>query len=156
MCADVAAIATPLCDKLRREMAETYGIPFENIIISSTHTHTGPPLFALEEIGDFDVPYYENIFHPAVIRCSREALDNMEAVTMGFGIGKSDVAVNRRNLDLENVARLSQCPWGPYNPYMKILSFKNSDGDIKANLVSYGCHGTCAGADHMSAEIGPA
>ena len=49
---------------------------------------------------------------------------------------------------MENKIKLGQNPWGPFNPKMTVLSFKNESGEILANIIHYGCHGTAAGKNH--------
>ena len=64
---------------------------------------------------------------------------------MGVSVGKSDLGINRRQLNVDNSVGLGQCDWAPYNPQMTIISFKNEKGEITGNIIHYGCHGTCAG-----------
>ncbi len=67
---------------------------------------------------------------------------------MSFARGKSDVGINRRQLSQKgNHVFLGQNPWGPYNPYMTVLTFNGESGRCVANIIHYGCHGTSAGAN---------
>ena len=54
----VCMIATELCTTLRKEIAEKTGVPFDNILISCTHTHSGPPLCDMPGWGGIDYEYY--------------------------------------------------------------------------------------------------
>ena len=43
------------------EFEKRYNIPKENILISATHTHTGPSTINMPGWGDIDRNYYEEI-----------------------------------------------------------------------------------------------
>ena len=141
----VCQVGTDDLTKLRADVAEKTGIPTENIMISSTHTHTGPITMNSDGWGAKDEKYYQNILVPGVIAAAVKANDTQEAVTVGSAVGNSDVGINRRELTLNNKIALGQSVWDPYDPRMTILSFKNKAGKIIGNIISYGCHGTCSG-----------
>lgn len=145
----VCLMNTELTDGLRREIAGKLSMDYENIMISANHTHSGPALNNMTGWGDIDMEYYESIFHPAVLRAAEEAKNSLKPVLVGVGIGDSKVGINRRVTNNEtNITWLGQCEWGAYNPKMTVLSFKDEEGKVIANIVSYGAHGTAAGGNH--------
>ena len=95
--------------------------------------------------GELDEEYCNCVFRPAFLRAAEDAFDNMQEVTVGMASGKSEVGVNRRELNKENAIVLGQNPQGIYNPEMSVVSFKNNTGEVVANIIHYGCHGTSAG-----------
>lgn len=143
--ATVCSISTRTCDALRRAISEECKIAVENILLHCTHTHSGPALSGSAGWGDMDVEYYEEIFKPRVIKACKEATVSPVAVKMGVAEGDSLIGVNRREADFNNKVWLGQNPWGPFNPRMVVVSFKNYEGAVVANIVHYGMHGTCAG-----------
>lgn len=148
--ATVCGFRTDIADELRRILSEQFDVPFEHIVLSATHTHSGPALAGMHSAwGGFNEEYYDQIFKPTLIAAAREALENVEPVTMATAVGESKVGVNRRELTGENKVKLGQNEWGPYNPKMAIMSFQDECGKVKANLISYGAHGTSAGASTL-------
>ncbi len=143
--ATVCLIDTSLCDSLREELSEKFGLSKNNIIISATHTHSGPALVNAIGWGDIDYEYYNSIFRPALIKACENAYKNAEPVSVGIASGTSNTGINRRELRIDNNVYLGQSPWGPYNPEMTVISFKTETGEIKGNIIHYGCHGTVAG-----------
>lgn len=143
--ATVGNIQTSLAEELRKEAEKTANVSYKNIIISATHTHTGPTLTSTAGWGDIDEEYYNGIFKPAFLKAVEDAFNNMQEVKVGIASGKSEVGINRRQINKDNAVILGQCPWGVYNPEMTIISFKNSSGEVVANMIHYGCHGTSAG-----------
>ncbi len=139
-------IQTALCDEMRRAAANSAGIDVSDVIITSTHTHCGPNTSGMEGWGDIDRSYVDGILLPAVCSIASEALKNMTDAVVGTACGRSEVGINRRQ-QLENGAiDFGQNPWGCFDPYMTVLSFRRADnGEGILNLVHYGCHGTACG-----------
>ena len=146
--ATICLVHTALSERIRSRIAQELAIPPENCLLCATHTHSGPNTSGTVGWGSVDEEYCEQIFVPRVCKAAREAAQNMQHVKMGLGVGKSHVGINRRELRSDNVVYLGQNPWGPYDPNMTILSFQNDEGQIVANMIHYGCHGTAAGKNH--------
>lgn len=113
---------------------------------SATHTHCGPNVAGEEGWGDIDREYADDIFIPRIVEAVGKALSDLEEVKIGIGVGDSFVGVNRRERK-GNTVTFGQCPYGPFDPKMTVISFRRPDGTVKANLIHYGAHGTCAGRD---------
>ena len=143
--AAVCAIDADICDSIRTQVQARFGIPAENCMISAIHTHSGPCLMEMEGWGGVDVPYLENIFMPGVLKAIESAVAEPVAVTVGVAEGDSFVGMNRRELTVENKIKLGQNPWGPFNPRMTVIDFKDEAGQSVATMVHYGCHPTSAG-----------
>lgn len=141
----VCLLDTTVTDELREIISRDFGVEKGNILISATHTHSGPSTIDMPGWGGVNVEYYNSILKPNLLKAVGEAFDSQQAVTMGVGVGKSDLGVNRRELLPNNIVTLGQCAWGTYNPQMTVLSFKGEDGGLVGNIIHYGCHGTCAG-----------
>lgn len=146
--ATVCSFRNKLAQSILALIEEKYGIPKENIFLSATHTHSGPNLTGNAGWGDIDQKYRDEIFVPSILSVVKKAKENTQPVTMSFARGKSDVGINRRQLSQKgNQVFLGQNPWGPYNPYMTVLTFNGESGRCVANIIHYGCHGTSAGAN---------
>lgn len=143
--AEVCSINTAFSEKMRKEIATSTSVPYENIILHAIHNHTGPNTDGNTGWGPLDTDYCENILLPAAISAANEAKMNATKAYVGINIGKSDVAVNRREQDDENHLIFGQCEWGCYDPRMAVFSFKDESGKILASMIYYTCHGTCAG-----------
>lgn len=141
----VCLIDTSVADELRGLISEKHNVKSDNIIICATHTHSGPSTINMPGWGGIDIPYYEGIMKPVILKAVDEAFLKSEPVTMGVGVGESNLGINRRQLNADNSVGLGQCYWAPYNPQMTVISFKNDENKIIGNIIHYGCHGTCAG-----------
>ena len=144
----VCSIGTDLCDRMRDGIAAELGIPRESCIVHAIHTHSGPITSGSYGWGDVNVEYCEQVLLPGVARAARRAVEAAVPATMKISRGESLVGVNRRELTAENKVILGQNPWGSFDPRMTVISFRDGDGKILANIVHYGCHGTASGKNH--------
>ncbi len=143
----VCLVKTELCAEIRNKISTEVGIPYENIIIASTHTHSGPNTRGNVGWGDIDSEYCEEIFVPNIIEAVKNAANDMQEVTVGYAFDNSLVGINRRELRADNTMNLGQCSWGPFDPRMTVICFKNTEEKLVACLVHYGCHCTAAGSN---------
>ncbi len=146
--ATVCLINTELADAILTQISQKTGVPKNNIILSTTHTHSGPNTAGAYGWGDIDRKYCDEILVPKILSACQRASGDTQEVTMHSAMGQSLVGINRRQLSQKgNSVFLGQNPWGPYNPNMTVISFKDATGGCVANMIHYGCHGTAAGAN---------
>ncbi|MBQ9735785.1 MAG: neutral/alkaline non-lysosomal ceramidase N-terminal domain-containing protein [Clostridia bacterium] len=146
----VCEVHRDIVNEIVSAVEKKHGIARSSIILHSIHTHSGPNLIGTFGWGDIDTVYRDEIFVPEVLAAIDGAVANVQPVTMAIASGKSLVGVNRRELGLDNEVGLGQCPWGPFDPQMTILSFRGEGGACVANLIHYGAHPTASG---MNVEI---
>ncbi len=143
---EVGDIQTGLCDDIRQKIAVRCGIPFENIIVSSTHTHSAPNLSGVIGWGDLNMDYYDKVFTPAAIKASEDAIKLLAPAEIAIGVTESLVGINRRQQHPNGEIGLGQNPHGCFDPNMTVVSIRNKATKTGIlNLIHYGCHGTSAG-----------
>ncbi len=143
---DLASLNPELATRLRKLAGEAAAVKPENVIVNVTHTHSAPNCSMESGWGKVDTEYIENILVPGVVKAAAAAAADCRPALMGIGETDSDVGINRRQLTEDGKIALGQNPWGPHDPKMTVLSFKDTDGKTIANLIHYACHGTAAGA----------
>ena len=146
--ATVCIISIGITERILSEIEKQFGIPHDCCILHATHTHSGPNLGEQVGWGDYDREYLDNIFLPAIMAAVGEAIEVCEPVTMAVAVGESLIGCNRRELTVENKIILGQNPWGPFDPKMTVISFKNASGKPTATIVHYGAHQTASGRNH--------
>jgi len=144
---DLCSIPAVLAEEMHKIISDETGIAHDKIMLSMTHTHSGPCITTIVGWGDSNSDYIDGIFKPMAIEAAKEAIANAVPVVMGVGTTESKVGINRRELRADGKIYLGQNPHGMYDPTMTVLSFKSPDGAPIANIVHYGCHGTSAGHD---------
>ncbi|MCF7855248.1 MAG: neutral/alkaline non-lysosomal ceramidase N-terminal domain-containing protein [Candidatus Pacebacteria bacterium] len=143
--ADVCVIKDPQSTHFRTRISEATGVPFDNIILSATHTHSGPAMRATPGGADLDEAYLNSIFEPQAVDAAAQAVDTLRSARMGVATALSDVGVNRRQIDPSGNVQLGQNPWGCFDPTMTVIGFRGTDDAPIANLIHYGAHCTAAG-----------
>ncbi|MCQ2431888.1 MAG: hypothetical protein MJ175_04710 [Clostridia bacterium] len=139
-------ICTAMTDELRTVCSDATGIPFENILLAPTHTHSGPNTSGVEGWGPIDRNYVDGILIPATKKAANDAFTSMAEAEMAVVVGDSDVGVNRRVQFPDGHVDFGQNPWGYYEPQMTIMICRRADDKRGiSNLVHYGCQGTAAG-----------
>lgn len=126
----------------RNALAKGAGVPFENCVIACTHTHSGPHT-NYHEHENFE--FVQDILCPRAEQAAAEAMQNLRPAVMGVGTTQSQVAVNRRQINEEGEVVLGQNPYGPYDPTMTVIAFREPDGTVIGSLIHYGCHNTGSG-----------
>lgn len=140
---------TGLCGRIRGEIAERTGVPFEHILVAATHTHSAPNVAGMEGWGEIDEAYVDSVLTPAMVRASERALGALAPAEISVGETVSRVGINRRQHDPDGTICLGQNPWGTFDPTMTCVSLRNAEtGGGILNMIHYGCHGTAAGRNH--------
>ena len=146
--ATLGTFQTALSNRIRTKLAAECDVPYENIILCATHTHTAPNTTGTYGWGNLDLPYCEQILIPQISAAAQEAVASAVPAKMGYATGNSLVGINRREMNANgaegNRCFLGQNEWGCFNPKMSVLSFRDRAGKPIANLIHYGCHGTAA------------
>ncbi len=146
---EIGDIQTALCDDIREKISNYCSITQKNILVSSTHTHSAPNLSGTPGWGELNMDYYNNIFVPAALKASKEAITSLEPAEIAVGVTHSNVGVNRRQQNLDGSIGLGQNPYACYDPNMTVIAIRNAENKKGIlNLIHYGCHGTSAGVNH--------
>ena len=141
----LCAFSAELTHRLQEAAGKAAGVKAENVLISATHTHSGPNTNYDSAWGKVDTEYIETILVPGVLKAAETAAAVLRPATVGIGETESDVGINRRELKEDGTVALGQNPWGPRDPRMTVISFRGEDGTILANMIHYCCHCTASG-----------
>jgi neutral ceramidase len=144
---EICEIANELSDELRKAVGDAVGVPSENIILSATHTHSGPITVEIPGWGEINRDFCDNILIPKTVGAALTAMNTLKPAKLGIGTVQSDIGVNRRQLNRDGSVSLGQNPWGMYDPTLTVLSFKCLDNAPIVNIIHYGCHGTASGCN---------
>ena len=85
------ATVKPICDAIS---AET-GIPPRQVIITCTHTHSGPSLIRTNYHFPVDETYIKQL-KTWLVQVAREAVDSVQPAKIGWGKGAAQIGFNRR------------------------------------------------------------
>lgn len=152
---DVLGLSSELSMEIRKAASEKLNIPVHSIIISSTHTHSGPvlPPCLMEGVPLPDDDYIK-MLKEKIIGAIYLSKQELIPVKVGFGQGESDLAVSRRLPEADG--KIGYPPKadisGTVDDEIGVIRFDSMEDKTLAVLFSYGCHPTVAGP---SKWIGP-
>lgn len=161
---ELICVDSDFVDKARELIKRETGIPSDCIMITATHTHTGPEVRLVgNKVGRNDewLAGLPRLIADAVA----QAAGGLERVTVRAGRVKTEGYVfNRlfkRRDAREQMGRggsggMLLGPAGPVDPDLQTLSFISGNGDVRGMIFNLGMHGgpTVAGgdADFISAD----
>ena len=144
-------VAEPICDEL---MAKT-GLKREQILLSVSHTHSGPwvalaPSRALNlpESLTNDVVEYTRVFQKKLVEAGTGALAKLAPAKISYGTGAANFVMNRRELTTNGVI-LGVNPRGYVDRTVPALRIDSLEGELRAVVFGYACHGTTLPSDSL-------
>ncbi len=144
---DVLMAERDVLDDVEREIEKRYGIPFNNILIASTHTHHAPSPCKVHGY-DKDERFVENLKDAVLssVGVAKEKLERSEESRMHFWLSQEATVGQNSRLLLEDntiywVGSLEDAvrPTGPFDPELPVIAFKE-DGKVKTVLFNHSTH----------------
>lgn len=124
---------------VRKMVTERTGIPSEQVMISCSHTHSGPWASGTLDIESLEAgkqqphEYVQELVEKIVDIIAQAKVDAFEAA-FGSGVAlcgaESGVGGNRR------------IPGGPHDPNVSVLAVRDTSGKIRGMMVNYTLHPT--------------
>ena len=164
---DLISMPRQISEEARRLIRETSGLPPERVMISATHTHTGPVLPtgssrdpAEEGAVDAARKYVESL--PRLIAKSVADADAaLRPARASVGVGREEhLSFNRRffmkdgsvgwNPGKKNPNIVQ--PAGPIDPEVPVVYFESPDGRPLATYVNFAMHLDTVGGQRISAD----
>lgn len=149
-----------ICERLKKE----HKITRKQIVICTSHTHSGPVV--AKNLSGFHyynvsgeqqklIDEYADHLVGKIIDTVSDALSKMELSRLQWGSGKAMFAVNRRENYPETVVpgrRARGELAGPSDHDVPVLSVRDGEGNLRAVLFGYACHGTVIGLQKWSGD----
>jgi len=135
----------------KEKIAEATGVPFENIMVSGTHTHSAPAITSQSLPG---MAAYREVYYKAIVKASQKAMEDRAPATIQSGSVWADgMAFSRQYIlpdgSMTNNAAASLNPVGhPDDPDQEaqLVRFVRADEEKKDILVmNYPIHATFNG-----------
>jgi hypothetical protein len=130
-------LSLEICREVANAVAAKSGMNPARFTVTSTHTHTGP---MLKDVSPtlFSIPIpaehqtninrYTSELIEKMQKVSLAAIQDMKPSRLFWGVGTSDLAVNRRTKG------------GPVDHDLPVLFVKDLSGAVRAVYFSYACH----------------
>lgn len=145
-----ANVAEPICERLR----QSTGLAREQILINSSHTHTGPqvslkPPEQDEPAGEAarTIEYTRDL-QDKVVSLVGQAAQKLEPATLAWGTGVAHFVMNRREFTPDGV-KLGANPKGLADRSVPVLQISAPDGKLRAVLFGAAVHNTTPRSDYF-------
>ncbi|HOJ10404.1 MAG TPA: neutral/alkaline non-lysosomal ceramidase N-terminal domain-containing protein [Clostridiales bacterium] len=120
-------------------LSEKYQIPYNNLLISYTHTHFGPCLKGYDFI--FHSPEYESFLLQRIKDCINRAFLNIYEGTIEYTSILGEWNISRR-LKVDDVMQraILPNPDGECDKNMYLLKLTDKSGNVKVIAINFACH----------------
>ena len=139
-----AAVAEPICDRLRQKT----GLAREQILLNSSHIHTGPALSLStrpsegRSAGDAQrtVAYMRQL-QDRIVEVVTRSLEHLEPARLSWGTGVINFVMNRREFTPRGII-LGVNARGTADRSVPVLRVDTREGKLRAVLFGAACHNT--------------
>lgn len=146
--ADLVGIEKKMSDRIRDKLKEKYGLSRSQIILNTSHTHTGPVLTGLTDLifpldsnqADKVIRYSEEL-EDKIVDLVGDALNSMHPVKLYAQNGVTRFQVNRRNNNEATLSSHTELK-GPNDFAVPVLKVLDDTGGLIAVAFGYACHPT--------------
>jgi len=171
---DSCMIAREDLDEAKAAASRLTGVPLENMLISSTHTHTAPAVYGCH--GNDAEPDYRAFLIPRISESIVQAWQNLQPARVGWGKRDLPTFVHCRRWEMQpgtaihpnpaftgqltnlvmmnpghaNTNKIRQT--GPVDPAVTVLSLQTREGKPLALLANYSTHYANAPGQEISAD----
>jgi hypothetical protein len=146
---DLLGLPRSLVQQVTAGAQREFGLPRERIIVTFSHTHSGPviggdrliDMYGLDADQRARVDRYTATLPDRLLETVRQALSNLEPCRVQWGIGQAGFAANRRRYTTNGMAG-GVNPIGPVDHSVPVIKVSRADGSVKALVHAYACHNT--------------
>jgi neutral ceramidase len=138
--ADLIAVEHSFVEDVRRFAERELGMPSARILVSATHTHSGPATVSGNCIGAIDANYCKWLserFRQAALN----AMTNREDCRMQAVEGRVELGVDRRHFASRHT-----------DPRVGAVGWRSADDSFKAAILNYSMHPVCLREGRISAD----
>lgn len=137
--------------RIRARLCETANL--DGVLLSCTHTHSGPASMRLHGCGSLEEAWLETLVSQ-LVEVTRRAASDTQPVRAEMARTEIRVGLNRRVPTERGILHLSrrgdrppQAEAGVYDPDLTALRFVNPEGQGVATLLNHACHPVSLGSE---------
>lgn len=145
---DLLGLPKKLSDDIRTQIKTKYALNKEDIILNSSHTHSGPVLsealfdiYPLDEAETKRVATYTDKLAQQLVSVVGEAIRKLQPASLSSRNGVTRFQVNRRNNDAATLDRVTELK-GPNDFAVPVIRVTDKAGKMIAVAFGYACHPT--------------
>jgi hypothetical protein len=156
---DVCGLPKGMSDTIRNRLNRNYDLEKSQIILSFSHTHSGPFLrdpsgyksYRLSPAEIEKIERYSDWLEDQIVGLAAKSLQSRVPVRIFSGTGVARFAVNRRN-NVESALDPLKIPSGPVDHSVPVIKITGLSGEVLAVVFGYACHSTTLGLYQWSGD----
>lgn len=144
---DLLGLTAPMVATIARDVERRYGLPRRSLILSSSHTHSGPVVDdQLAVAYELTADQWQRVttstrrIERQIVDVVGQALANRAPARLRSAQGRATFAANRRT---------QFTPDGPVDHAVPVLCVERPDGALVSLLFGYACHNTTLQAESV-------
>jgi hypothetical protein len=149
---DLIGLSAEVADPIRRRIEEATGIPATSVILSSSHTHTGPTI-SLDptpregrQLADTErTVAYTKSLQDKLVGLAADAAKELRPARLAWNVGVVHFVMNRREFTTDRGIILGVNPRGQADRSVPVLRIDAADGTPLAVVLGAACHNTTLG-----------
>ena len=137
---DLIGFSVSQADRIRAQVSAGLGLPHQNILLTCTHTHSGPATAALAGLGRVDFRYLRRLPW-AILEAADLARRSAATAELGWVMEAVEpIGFNRRRKSFEEI-----------DPWLKVMVIRQKGRRLY--LLNYACHAVTIGpTNEVSAD----
>lgn len=151
---DIIGFSRPSADAIAAAALKQWGIERSQLVLNSSHTHTGPVIRPnLATMYDLHPDQWKALedYHTELIRKVTSvigaALGQLAPAQISYHEGQAGFAINRRKINANRSVSIAVNESGPTDHSVPVLKVADGNGALKAVLFGYACHNTTLTAE---------
>lgn len=152
---DLIGLPRTITDVVGARIEKQFNIPRANLLLNSSHTHTGPMIRGnlvtmadLPEDQQRVIQDYATQLTDQLVKTISDAIAAIKPASAYWGEGTANFAVNRRERAADGTVKLGLNPQGLGDHSVPVLRIDDADGKPFAILFGYACHNTTLTGEH--------
>lgn len=145
---DLIGLPRNISETVAARLQKQYGLDRAQLVLNSSHTHTGPVvgrnldiMFDLTPEDAARIREYAQELTDKLVAVAGAALNDLSPAELSYGHGQAPFAMNRRQPG-ESGVRIGVNPPGPSDKDVPVLKVTAPGGAVRAIVFGYGCHNT--------------
>ena len=142
---DVLMLNRDILDRAARRIEAELGIPFDQILINATHTHSAPTTVTIHGYNREEA--FTRQVGDKIVEATVAAAKRLDRASMYFRLGEeSSVGRNSRLLLSDGTIFWTGVhddvvrPTGPFDPELPVWAFRRADGSLEAAMFNHSTH----------------
>lgn len=134
---DLVWLDRTLVDAIHRQIQRAHGLDAARVILTNTHTHSGPAVMKTVAWGEPDMAYWHTL-PPLMSEAVGQALRDLQPGRIGFGrVEIPELSVNRVEPD------------GPVDREALLFRIDDRQGNLRAAGINFSAHPVTLGASSL-------